>query len=404
MGTRSVATLKGYRQNVELYEGEVVITTKPPSRIRIEEVVSARVQSPPGKVGLFILETSSSRHEVEFYHEKYLSQAETIAHRIDPPKPAPSLEEDEKRCPACAETIKAAAKKCKHCGEIVETWQAPRERPVAKSPPEKKKGGCLTKGCLLFFVVFFVVPIISILTREKYQIRIQVEPEVQAFFKVEGDGDGGIGIWEDSGTKVLFRLPEGRYQLEVTAEGYKAYRGDFQIPKNKNLSVSLESSSKKSSSSVAQSKKVAKPKKAKNDGTDPFKLVNVLSNSINFGGMECALEVEGAGWHKSNVDGRWNAVLKRSFGQNEVSCLLESNDSEIVQRIELEAEFYQPGSYEDAMLLQFAQSSQVLMHPNKVPKDFAEAVVNKTGWSNNQWELTRDSYANGGFGLMLRKK
>lgn len=34
----------------------------------------------------------------------------------------------EKKCPACAEWIKAEAKKCKHCGEAVETPKAPEPR------------------------------------------------------------------------------------------------------------------------------------------------------------------------------------------------------------------------------------------------------------------------------------
>ena len=142
----------------------------------------------------------------------------------------------------------------------------------------------------------------------------------------------------------------------------------------------------------------------KDDQTYPFKLVTVLSKTADFGGTKCGLTDEGEGWHKSKVDGVWNAVLRRRFGQNEVSCLLESADISTVHRVELEAEFYQPGQHEAAMLLQFSQSAQILMHPATPPREFAEAVANKGEWSNNQWELVRESYANGGFGLMLRRK
>lgn len=142
----------------------------------------------------------------------------------------------------------------------------------------------------------------------------------------------------------------------------------------------------------------------KDDQTYPFKLVTLLSQSTTFGGIPCGLAVEGQGWHKSKFDGVWNAVLRRHFGPNEVSCLLESSTISTVQRIELEAEFYQPGLHESAMLLQFSQSAQILMYPTTPSREFAEAVVNKRKWSNDQWELTRNSYANGGFGLMLRRK
>jgi hypothetical protein len=56
------------------------------------------------------------------------------------------------------------------------------------------------------------------------------------------------------------------------------------------------------------------------------------------------------------------------------------------------------------MLLQFVQSAQVLMHPATPPKELAEAVINKTYWSDDRWELAPENYANGGFGLTLRKR
>jgi hypothetical protein len=119
--------------------------------------------------------------------------------------------------------------------------------------------------------------------------------------------------------------------------------------------------------------------------------------------MKCGLVKEGDGWHKSKFDGVWNAVLRRKFGENEVSCLLESGDSSTIARVELEAEFHQPGTQENEMLLQFCQSAQVLMYPDLPGDDFAAAVVAKGQWSNENWQLSRIPYANGGFGLMLTK-
>lgn len=137
----------------------------------------------------------------------------------------------------------------------------------------------------------------------------------------------------------------------------------------------------------------------------PFKLVTMLSRPADFSGAECWLRAEQGGWHKSKFDGTWNAVLRRSFGENEVSCLLESSMASSVERVELEAEFYRPGEHESAMLLQFSQSAQILMYPTVPTREFAEAVVQKTGWSDGKWELVRTPYPNtaGGFGLMLRR-
>lgn len=147
-----------------------------------------------------------------------------------------------------------------------------------------------------------------------------------------------------------------------------------------------------------------KPYSPKTDTTYPYKLVTILSQVKEAEGAEFALQVDGEGWRKSKVDGMWNAVLRRRLGPNEVSCLLESTDPSTVQRVELEAEFYEPSQFEADMLLQFALSAQILMHPEAPTREFAEAVTNKTNWSNALWEMRREPYANGGFGLMLRKK
>jgi hypothetical protein len=136
----------------------------------------------------------------------------------------------------------------------------------------------------------------------------------------------------------------------------------------------------------------------------PDQLVSILEDPIVFGGYRCWLDRDGVGWHKSKVDGVWNAVLRRKFGPNEVSCLLESTDGSTVQRVELEAEFYKPGVMENEVLMQFASSSQLLMYPTTPNEAFAEAVASKRGdWSNGAWRLTRVPYANGGYGLMLTR-
>ena len=135
----------------------------------------------------------------------------------------------------------------------------------------------------------------------------------------------------------------------------------------------------------------------------PFKLVSMLESESTFGGMRCWLKKEGAGWHKSKFDGVWNAVLRRTFGPNEVSCLLESADVATVQRIELEAEFYEPGVMENEMMLQFCQSAQVLMHPAVPTEDFVNAVLKQRPWSDGAWALAKHPHSNAGFDLRLTK-
>lgn len=119
--------------------------------------------------------------------------------------------------------------------------------------------------------------------------------------------------------------------------------------------------------------------------------------------MPCGLRVDGQPWHKSKTDGVWNAILKRTFGENEVSCLLESDVASEVQKVQLEAEVYRPGYMEAQMLMQFSQSAQVLMYPSEPPAEFAAAVASKSSWSNAEWKLSRVPYNNGGFGLLLQK-
>ncbi|MEM8757609.1 MAG: hypothetical protein AAGF47_07485 [Planctomycetota bacterium] len=136
----------------------------------------------------------------------------------------------------------------------------------------------------------------------------------------------------------------------------------------------------------------------------PFKLVNVLSQQREFMGMTCFLRPEGKGWQKSSFDGIWTAVLRRQFGDNEVSCYIDSESRDTVRNVELEAEFWRPGYRENEIMRQFASSAQILMHPKQPSRDFAEAIANKSNWSGNGWRLERTNYANGGFGYMLKRE
>lgn len=262
----------------------------------------------------------------------------------------------------------------------------------ARSASENKtKGGCIGKGCLGIGFLFALASIGPNLVK-MYPLSMKITPGENALVEVEGPISK-----QGSGPDIVLNLPKGSYKFKITADGYKAHQGTFEIPQNKNLvvSLSLDNDSRK---------KQAPPKKssANHDPDYPSKLVSVLSEPTEFNGTLCALSVEKE-WQRSNLTNEWYATLRKKFGENEVSCLLESDSSSTVKRIELEAEFYQPGLYENEMLLQFAQSAQVLMHPATPPREFAEAVVNKSTWKNAQWKLTAEDYTNGGFGLTLRK-
>lgn len=62
----------------------------------------------------------------------------------------------EKTCPRCAETVKAEAKVCRHCGYDFETGASPDVR-VGPVPPETAKGSKLGKGCLIAIGVLVVL-------------------------------------------------------------------------------------------------------------------------------------------------------------------------------------------------------------------------------------------------------
>ncbi len=104
-------------------------------------------------------------------------------------------------------------------------------------------------------------------------------------------------------------------------------------------------------------------------------------------------------WRRSNFDGIWNAVLRASFGENEVSCLLESRSLGTIETVELEAELHQPGQREADVFRAFAQAAAAIC---KEP-GLLDAIEARRDWAAGKWKLTREpNAAGGGNGLMLR--
>ncbi len=71
-----------------------------------------------------------------------------------PPAPKPATE---KQCPFCAETIKASAIKCKHCGEMLGERPATVESESHEAQESSKAKPSLFGILVLLFVVFWIV-------------------------------------------------------------------------------------------------------------------------------------------------------------------------------------------------------------------------------------------------------
>ena len=92
----------------------------------------------------------------------------------------------------------------------------------------------------------------------------------------------------------------------------------------------------------------------------------------------------------------------RQFGANEVSCLIESSKPNTIERIQLEAEFYEPRAYEKQFLLQFKKAVAVI-YP-KAPKGLIDAIAKQKPWTGKKYRLTRERYLNGGYELRLERR
>jgi hypothetical protein len=113
-----------------------------------------------------------------------------------------------------------------------------------------------------------------------------------------------------------------------------------------------------------------------------------VSNKLRDAGLN-----EGTMWKQSRLDSSYYATQRCTFGDNEVSCLMESPTSDAITRIELEAEFYVPGMHTRPMLEQFARAVRVL-YPD-APADLHAAVTQQQEWSNGAWTLKKHPHGAG---------
>jgi hypothetical protein len=133
----------------------------------------------------------------------------------------------------------------------------------------------------------------------------------------------------------------------------------------------------------------------------PDRPADAIVRALAAAGFEDGLG--GRGWHRSRLDdGTWVAILRKTFGPNEVSCLLESSSSDTLDYVELEAELYEPGVLEEEVTANFSEAVAIV-YPD-APDDLVEAIELEREWSDGSWRLTRELYRNGGYGVKLRKE
>ena len=95
--------------------------------------------------------------------------------------------------------------------------------------------------------------------------------------------------------------------------------------------------------------------------------------------------LDGRGWHKSNYDGIWNAVLRKGSDRDEVSVLLESKTKANIERIELEADLQSEGLSDEQVISNFRIAIGVVF-PD-APVNLHDAIANRVNWRNESWEL-----------------
>lgn len=127
---------------------------------------------------------------------------------------------------------------------------------------------------------------------------------------------------------------------------------------------------------------------------DPMVLLNVFE----FSGLTDTVD-----WKKSSWDGLWTATARVQIGHNEVSCLLESNRVDVVQRVTIEAEVYVEDATLRPLVMQFAKSLPVVLRG--IPEGLADAIAQQRSWENEKWRFLKDPHPSGrGYDLRFQSK